>query len=168
MTHCMTYPRDLFLMKVPGKFAGDPDEFRLGMELPKGIEEKFQPRGELRAAGEEVPLSDGTVKLNIQAENDFSLILTGRSSKTILSVDYQAGRGFLLYGIEKSRQIMDLRSAENLEILYDRGILELSAEQNLTVLVADFAEERGEIPEKVRLLSGEHIDVQVSLLPEKE
>jgi len=168
VTHCMTYPRDLFLMKVPGKFAGDPDEFRLGMELPKGIEEKFQPRGELRAAGEEVPLSDGTVKLNIQAENDFSLILTGRSSKTILSVDYQAGRGFLLYGIEKSRQIMDLRSAENLEILYDRGILELSAEQNLTVLVADFAEERGEIPEKVRLLSGEHIDVQVSLLPEKE
>ena len=82
--------------------------------------EIFQPRGELRAAGEEVPLSDGTVKLNIQAENDFSLILTGRSSKTILSVDYQAGRGFLLYGIEKSRQIMDLRSAENLEILYDR------------------------------------------------
>ena len=44
--------------------------------------------------------------------------------------------------------------------------MELSAEQNLTVLVADFAEEWGEIPEKVRLLSGEHIDVQVSLLPE--
>lgn len=167
-THCMSFPRDLFLMRVPGKFPGDPDEFHLGMELPDMVEKKFEARGTAEKPGDEIRVCDGTVRLGIHASGAFDVVLRDDADRTIFHLDFRPQKGFLLYGADQCMKIVQIASSENLEVLYDRGIVEISADEGLTTLVTDYGEERGLIPAKAVLRKGEQVKMEASVIPADE
>ena len=153
-----TMPRELGL--VHGVFPVDEEkepaeQYLLTSRLPREIEEKLEPVGNLEKAGEELAVKDGMYRFSMGIVKDFTMALEGESCE-VLGISYDSDRGNLKfsYGISGGFEGIG-RDARDLEILYDRGILEISANHHMLYKVADFTELRNRPVNKVTLTAGE-------------
>ncbi len=153
-----TMPRELGL--VHGVFPVDEEkepaeQYLLTSRLPGEIEEKLELVGNLEKAGEELAVKDGMYRFSMGIVKDFTMALEGESGEA-LGISYDSDRGNLKfsYGISGGFEGIG-RDARDLEILYDRGILEISANHHMLYKVADFTELRNRPVNKVTLTAGE-------------
>lgn len=163
VTHAMGFPRDLTLVRDSFPVGGgeSAEEYHLAMSLPEEIRSQFGEE-KLLGCGESAELEDGTIRMRVLAGEDFAFELRTRSGGRVFHCSYRKETGFFLFGQDRAASIMDLRTPENLEILYDRGIVEISADRNLITRYADFAEVRGEIPAKISVTAGNGVRIGIS------
>ena len=160
-----TMPRELGL--VHGVFPVDEEkepaeQYLLTSHLAKEVEEKLIPVGTLNKAGEELAVKDGMYRFSMDTVKDFTLVLEGESGE-VLRISYGSDRGNLSLFHDISGRFEGIgRDAKNLEILYDRGILEISANHHMLYKVTDFTELRNRPVHKVTLTAGE-VNVKVEI-----
>lgn len=141
--------------------VGKPDADGIS-HLAKEVEEKLIPVGSLNKAGEELAVKDGMYRFSMDTVKDFTLVLEGESGE-VLRISYGSDQGNLSLFHDISGRFEGIgRDAKDLEILYDRGILEISANHHMLYKVTDFTELRNRPVHKVTLTAGE-VNVKVEV-----
>ena len=153
-----TIPRELGL--VHGMFPVDEEEkpqeqYLLTTRIPAEIEEKFTQTGMLEHAGDSLDVKDGMLRFSMENVKDFELVLEGEEAE-VLRISYSSNHGNLIfsYGISGGFEGIG-KAAKDLEILYDRGILEISANHHMLYKVTDFTELRNHPVSRVVLHDGD-------------
>lgn len=153
-----TIPRELGL--VHGMFPVDEEEkpqeqYLLTTRIPAEIEEKFTQTGMLEHAGDSLDVKDGMLRFSMENVKDFELVLEGEEAE-VLRISYSSNHGNLIfsYGISGGFEGIG-KAAKDLEILYDRGILEISANHHMLYKVTDFTELRNRPVSRVVLHDGD-------------
>lgn len=153
-----TIPRELGL--VHGMFPVDEEEkpqeqYLLTSRIPAEIEEKFTQTGMLEHAGDSLDVKDGMLRFSMENVKDFELVLEGEEAE-VLRISYSSNHGNLIfsYGISGGFEGIG-KAAKDLEILYDRGILEISANHHMLYKVTDFTELRNRPVSRVVLHDGD-------------
>ena len=153
-----TIPRELGL--VHGMFPVDEEEkpqeqYLLTTRIPAEIEEKFTQTGMLEHAGDSLDVKDGMLCFSMENVKDFELVLEGEEAE-VLRISYSSNHGNLIfsYGISGGFEGIG-KAAKDLEILYDRGILEISANHHMLYKVTDFTELRNHPVSRVVLHDGD-------------
>ena len=153
-----TIPRELGL--VHGMFPVDEEEkpqeqYLLTSRIPAEIEAKFTQTGMLEHAGDSLDVKDGMLRFSMENVKAFELVLEGEEAE-VLRISYSSNRGNLIfsYGISGGFEGIG-KEAKDLEILYDRGILEISANHHMLYKVTDFTELRNRPVSRVVLHDGD-------------
>ena len=148
-TGAMSLPRVLSLVPRENGFA-------LRQKLPEAIENASQYAGEIKAVGESVVIADGTaIRMHIDSKTDWTIRFSSENESEEFTITYHcAGGSFLVTYQEVSTFILLGGGTNPLDLIFDKGILEISSEDGTILSIHDIPELRTKNWNKVLLQEG--------------
>lgn len=158
-TGTMGLPRELSLVKKENAYV-------LKQVLAEEIRNARKKIADRISQGEVRILEDAAIDVEFYGRADFTMEFTGEGEHILVSVSYNAKRSCLSVTCNEVTEFIRLgwrEEAENVEIIYDRGILEISANDGLITGAADLPSLRCEVCRKICLHGKAKADISIIL-----
>lgn len=151
-TGVMSLPRALSLVKKE-------DGYLLRQKLPEIVEKAFFAVGSLGSSEESVIVeNDVAVRLLVHCEEDWTIDFYSEDNSKQLSISYKyQGGSFIVTHKDVSSFVLMGGSSDNLDLIYDKGILEISADEGMLLAISDVPELRTVFINKVMLREGDAV-----------
>lgn len=147
-TGSMSLPRVLSL-------AQDGTRYLLRQKLPEAIEQASRIVGEIHAPGDSITAGNAAIRMLIDCGEDWTLRFYSEDGMDQFTISYRCqGGSFVVTFREVSTFVMLGGSADALDLIFDRGILEISSRDGLLLAVSDVTELRTKYWNKVQLEDG--------------
>lgn len=148
-TGAISLPRALSLIKKEGKYL-------LRQRLPVVVENAFLTAGNLEFSGESVTIEEeAAVRLLVHCEGDWTIDFYSGDRNKQLTITYRhQGGSFIVTHREVSSFVLLGGSSNDLDLIYDKGILEISAENGVLLQISDVPELRTASINEVMLQEG--------------
>ncbi len=149
-TGTMSLPRDLSLVKKD-------DSYILKQDIPEELLNAKKHLGSA-SAGDclEIP-EDGAVCMHVESLKSLSLSLLGEGNEEIAELSFDSSTGNLVVksGIVSEFLGFGRNPIDKMDIIYDRGILEMTAENSTILQISDIPQLRDKICKAVKITSSE-------------
>jgi len=149
-TGVMSMPRALSLVKKE-------DKYLLRQELPEVVENAFLIVGNLETSGESVAIKEeAAIRLLLHCKGDWTIDFYSGDGGRQLTITYRyQGGSFIVTHEEVSSFVLLGGASDNLDLIYDKGILEISAADGTLLAISDVPELRTASINKVMLQEGD-------------
>ena len=141
-------PRKLTLVKKKGMYI-------LRQEVVSQIMDAVVPVGEVSGEGGCLSIAEDTaVSFDFKTEGVFSVDFTDTEGNTLFTMSHEEGSRNLQFTREDVTEIFGIMSVQDFNMIYDRGILEFTADNATLIGVLDFAALRTKVLAGIKITCG--------------